>query len=310
MTVLIVHTDKPQNHFVHCRSDSTLSISVGASECKKVQESAGKRKRVSIMEVRTSSRMYGAVDEPAHHSSLPRSDNGQDVTMTSEAHLLPSRVRERSSSRSWLAVALICALGIGTVAVTNRSGSSAGISSTMQQHPDLQERVSDSTRSEHQTGQPGLQDSTSGALEFHITNFYHTRDGKPGAQIPWLRGVKLAEPYMDTTLQVLNARDDHTYDWIIRSMSGDEEILATASGPEVVMLFTRLDENAVTMEEKDSTGRVTRELTEVVMVKYVRREIRTLTDEDREELLDSVGSFHRVLTCTHFGQESLDDTED
>lgn len=136
---------------------------------------------------------------------------------------------------------------------------------------------------------PELGVSTSQNLRFHVTNFYHERDGKPGALIPWLRDVELAEPYVDTTLRVVEPLDGYSYQWTIRSIP-DDEVLATASGAEAVVQFTRLDENAVTLEEKDASGSITRELTETVMVKYVRREIRTLTDEDRDDLFDAVST--------------------
>ena len=44
----------------------------------------------------------------------------------------------------------------------------------------------------------------------------------------------------------------------------------------------------VVLEEVNGDGQVTNRLEETVMVKYVRREIRTLTDDEREELLDAV----------------------
>ena len=48
----------------------------------------------------------------------------------------------------------------------------------------------------------------------------------------------------------------------------------------------------VVLEEVNGDGQVTNRLEETVMVKYVRREIRTLTDDEKEELLDAV-SEHR-----------------
>ena len=46
----------------------------------------------------------------------------------------------------------------------------------------------------------------------------------------------------------------------------------------------------VVLEEVNGDGQVTNRLEETVMVKYVRREIRTLTDDEREELLDAVSN--------------------
>lgn len=132
-------------------------------------------------------------------------------------------------------------------------------------------------------------------LDFTVTNFYFERDGKPGARIPWLQGVKLAEPFRDTTLKVVNPRPGHVYNWEIRSIDHEspEEVLVqtTGGGPVAEVMFTRLDRNVVTLVEVDSeTGHDVREKTDTVMVKYVRREIRTLTDHEREELLDAVSA--------------------
>ena len=54
------------------------------------------------------------------------------------------------------------------------------------------------------------------------------------------------------------------------------------------MVLTQLDEHVVVLEEVNGYGQVTNRLEETVLVKYVRREIRTLTDDEREELLDAV----------------------
>lgn len=126
-------------------------------------------------------------------------------------------------------------------------------------------------------------------LDYTVTNFYHQRDGRPGAQIPWLDGIKLAEPYRDTSLRVLNPRKGHNYSWEVRNIDDSEHVLARATGAEVVISFTELDLNVISLTEaRETSGQVVREKTDTVMVKYVRREIRTLTDEEREELLDAV----------------------
>lgn len=132
-------------------------------------------------------------------------------------------------------------------------------------------------------------------LDYTVTNFYHTRDGKPGREIPWLQGVKLAEPYRDTTFKVTHPRSGFEYKWQIKDIDDRSSVVATAKGEEVKMMFTKLDLNVVTVTEYEkSTGNAVRELTDTVMVKYVRREIRTLTDEERDELLDSVSFLYHV----------------
>ena len=127
-------------------------------------------------------------------------------------------------------------------------------------------------------------------LSFTATNFYHLRDGKPGLDYPWLKNVKLVEPHRETTLRVENRREGFSYLWEARAATSTDEVHTVAMGHEVIMLFPHLDQNIITLQEVGESGRVTRRLDEVVMVKYVRREIRTLTDDEREELLDAVSA--------------------
>ena len=145
-------------------------------------------------------------------------------------------------------------------------------------------------------------------LEFTALNFYHVRDGKPGQDYPWLEDVKLIEPYRDTTLAVVGAREGYEYRWEVRSpgnISGVNsggvlgEVQATATGEVAIVVLKQLDENVVILEEVDGDGRVTNRLEETVLVKYVRREIRTLTDDERKELLDAVRTDNKthIIAC-------------
>lgn len=160
----------------------------------------------------------------------------------------------------------------------DKSGSSSGPAG--KSHPRAEPKVT--------AGKPYLSPPMDAELSFSVTNFYHTRDGKPGGLIPWLQGVHLAEPYRETTLTIANPKDGHDYMWEVREKDGEDKVLASASGPEASIVFTLLDWNTVTVTETDPSGGTTRMFTDTVMVKYVRREIRTLTDDERTELLDSV----------------------
>ncbi|CAM9588108.1 unnamed protein product, partial [Hapterophycus canaliculatus] len=128
------------------------------------------------------------------------------------------------------------------------------------------------------------------ALSFEALNFYHVRDGKPALDYPWLKEVKLIEPHRETTLVVTSPRDGYEYNWIVRGGEPEKaDLRAEASGAEAVITLTILDDNVITLEEVEkTTGVVVRRLEEKVMVKYVRRELRTLTDEEREELFDAM----------------------
>lgn len=143
---------------------------------------------------------------------------------------------------------------------------------------------------------PG-EDAEASMLSFTAANFYHLRDGKPARDYPWLKNVKLIEPHRETMLAVADPREGFDYRWEFRGGRGGggqaaEEAYATAVGAECTVVLTRLDTNFVSLEEVNEDGEVSRRLEEKVMVKYVRREIRTLTDEERQELLDAVRAGH------------------
>ncbi|CBN79225.1 TYRosinase family member (tyr-4) [Ectocarpus siliculosus] len=183
--------------------------------------------------------------------------------------------------------------------------------------------ASDQDQHQQQEGQEKRQQQgdVSPPLSFTALNFYHVRDGKPAQDYPWLKDVKLIEPHRETTLDVETPRDGFEYRWKVllgapvsitdsapassfEEEGVTEEVVATASGAEAVVVFTHLGENSVSLEEVNSdTGVVTRRLQEKVMVKYVRREIRTLTDDEREELFDAMFALWEVRVDGGNGKE-------
>lgn len=199
-----------------------------------------------------------------------------------------------SGTKRWISVAATCALGVGALMAAVRAGSSPVNTSVPQQSgTDFFEKEDVGDHTVAASPRPGL--ATAGysmpPIGFTAVNFYHVRDGKPAQDYPWLQNVKLLEPHRETTLAVVDARDGYDYRWEIRSGEAGNKgtLLATATGTETMVVVTQLEENSILLEEVSPAGDVTRRLEETVMVKYVRREIRTLTDEEREELLDSVG---------------------
>ncbi|CAM9627360.1 unnamed protein product [Pylaiella littoralis] len=153
-------------------------------------------------------------------------------------------------------------------------------------------------------------ESSIAPLSFTALNFYHVRDGKPALDYPWLKDVKLIEPHRETTLAVSAPRKGLEYRWEIRGDSSASAVHTSVDGAEaIVVLETKhLEENLVTLEEVDAEGRVLRRLCEKVMVKYVRREIRTLTDEEREELFDAMFELWRVRVEDGDGREVYGDS--
>lgn len=260
------------------------------------------------MENRGASRTYGSLDDQTKSrssssellSAQARESLLEQVGPSHGSHDAPERSRGYSRKR-WMTAGMMCAMGVGTVMFVNRSGSSPAVmpgvivgSLDIVVDDEGKPASASADKSPHRVepkvtaARPSIPPPMDTDLSFSVTNFYHTRDGKPGAMIPWLKGVHLAEPHRETTIKVNNPKDDHDYLWEVREKDGKDKVLASASGAEASIVFTLLDWNTVTVTETNSAGVVTRMFTDDVMVKYVRREIRTLTDDERTELLDSV----------------------
>ena len=258
---------------------------------------------------------YGSIDDseqPTAHgvaeSSLPRSSRSS-LTMypgTVGEHQCPRQltkdnVRDPSAGRlvsRRFVVIVVCGLaflaGSSLPWIRNSSSSTTSASASeffeVRAHTGIPGADIRPTEPSSVVGDVANDDAT---LEFTALNFYHIRDGKPGQDYPWLKGVKLIEPHRDTTLAVVGPREGYDYRWEVRAGgSGSSgrvgEVQATATGAVTIVVLTQLDENVVVLEEVDGDGQVTNRLEETVLVKYVRREIRTLTDDEREELLNAV----------------------
>lgn len=271
------------------------------------------------MAPRPGSRTYGATDDPSKLTLLRHGSQGfaQDIfggdtrgSISVQASALPV-TDTTSTKRRWLAAAVISGLAIAAVSAVIHAGSTLPENPAQLPRESMEvenagsfaaptSRMSNGhllprqARPEHQplASTPRVQGATAEdqlePLTFTALNFYHIRDGKPGENYPWLQNVKLIEPYRETTLTVTNPLDGFGYRWSARGGDDSSQFILDASGVEITALFTALDENIITLEEVDSHGVVTRRLEETVMVKYVRREIRTLTDEETGELLDAV----------------------
>lgn len=121
----------------------------------------------------------------------------------------------------------------------------------------------------------------------------YTKDN-PLYGYPWSH---MAEPYRTTTLEVSNPVDGATYKWVVDDHVQDE-------GSSVDLVFTDTGLHDVTLYETVN-GQSVRMKTFTIMVKYVRREIRSLTDRDREAFFTAIGTLQRVPTLA--GQEVYGD---
>lgn len=124
-------------------------------------------------------------------------------------------------------------------------------------------------------------------LELQIYNAY-TRSSPLQTghySYPWRY---IAEPYRPTTLSAVNGRADAWYKWIVdghtQAYGVDVDVLWTSTGWKYVVLVENVNGNNTCV------------LAAKVMVKYVRREIRSLTDRDRETFFQAAMIMQRVPT--------------
>ena len=109
---------------------------------------------------------------------------------------------------------------------------------------------------------------------------------------PW---ENIVEPYRKTTFLVANPSPSHTYTWYVGgwhvkedSPTADINFGAPTGTPETV-----------TVQARDRvTGAVVATRDVPVMVKYVRRELRQLVDQDRDAFFQAVAVLQRVPTQT------------
>mmetsp|Transcript_38693 Transcript_38693/g.48888 ORF Transcript_38693/g.48888 Transcript_38693/m.48888 type:complete len:583 (+) Transcript_38693:62-1810(+) len=121
-------------------------------------------------------------------------------------------------------------------------------------------------------------------LSFEIQNKYSKVYGKPGQHLEWLEDQEIAEPFVESILCVTSPKEDVKYRWWVADSEGT--ILSEDEGTEVSFMFSRVGKFVVSLYEISDSGETytARE----VSVKYVRREIRKLFPDDRDDLLDAM----------------------
>ncbi len=125
-------------------------------------------------------------------------------------------------------------------------------------------------------------------LDVSIYNEY-TKDKPLEGDYPW---EYIVEPYRKTTLCVTNAIEGYYYSWYVNDWHQED-------GTNITMLFLSPtgDYSTVKVYMIDSTTDVVQTSAEInVMIKYVRREIRSLIDQDRLAFFNAVSIMQRVPT--------------
>lgn len=140
--------------------------------------------------------------------------------------------------------------------------------------------------------------STDDELAFVALNEYTRRGDVVGLGYPWLHGSMLVEPYRSTSLEVVSPQEGMTYRWKVSEAgdTGDEEELGEYEGDVVEVLFHTAPQYEVVLTETSGSGEdavVTRTAEVELFCRYVRREIRALFDDERNDMFDAM----KVCVC-------------
>ena len=113
-----------------------------------------------------------------------------------------------------------------------------------------------------------------------------------GASYEWLTDTYLVEPYKTTSFSINAANDiDDTLSW--KWVHPDEEILW---GNSIEKVFTSPGKYDLYLHGIDTTNEVVINQTIPVIVKYVKRELRALTSEDRRKFLHAASKIWKYTT--------------
>mmetsp|Transcript_33268 Transcript_33268/g.43862 ORF Transcript_33268/g.43862 Transcript_33268/m.43862 type:complete len:619 (-) Transcript_33268:201-2057(-) len=106
---------------------------------------------------------------------------------------------------------------------------------------------------------------------------------------PWLEDKLLAEPFRESTFNVKGKRyfpETSQILWAIQDEHGN--IVGEMEGDSPSFTFTKPSTFFVTVIEQSEAGEELQRLSSTVIVKYIRREIRSLHEEDLNTLLDTM----------------------
>ena len=126
------------------------------------------------------------------------------------------------------------------------------------------------------------------------TNEYSYRNLKR-FPYPFLEGSLLLEPYREGTITITPKKEGCFLSYAIVPASGDTSLTMSGSDDGAYVFFvtpTKTGKYTLSVEES-CDGVVGRSLEQTVWVKYVKRELQSLNDYDREEFLDV---YHKMVT--------------
>mmetsp|Transcript_982 Transcript_982/g.1235 ORF Transcript_982/g.1235 Transcript_982/m.1235 type:complete len:620 (+) Transcript_982:50-1909(+) len=134
-------------------------------------------------------------------------------------------------------------------------------------------------------------------LDIVFSNKYVDRDGPLGKQYPWAEGMIIAEPYLPTTFSVKEHDPNYEYRW---ELYDEDDDYISLSGPTVKLQFRHTHKYWLMVKEYDrgfadmKHAAPRRQAMQPLTVKYVRREVRNLMDDDVQTIFDAMAVMWEV----------------
>lgn len=134
-----------------------------------------------------------------------------------------------------------------------------------------------------------LSTSTGDKMIILGSNSYIERDGPIGSDYPWSQDNVILEPHRSSSLKVSNYVSGCQYDWVV------DDTTYSNSDHLTELVFKTVKDIPVTVVET-CDGVTTRTSDFTIYVRYVRRELRSLTDEDRNKYIDAAQLMYSLST--------------
>ena len=138
--------------------------------------------------------------------------------------------------------------------------------------------------------------TTSGLSVATVWNEYGEFGANGMLSYPFLSGSFLIEPYKLTTINIQGIVVGCTYSYTITSMGTTDDTNISGTVDTTGVLQVTLTKVGKYMLQVEDSCNAAEPLSQTVWVKYVRRELSTLTDTDREEFLDAFHTLWEVNT--------------
>ena len=131
-----------------------------------------------------------------------------------------------------------------------------------------------------------------------ISNEYGIWDSSAMLPYNFLTDALLVEPYKESTIILADPYSGCSYDWsIMKTNNETNKYDGTSTDGHIVLTLDAVGQYTLTVSEScGDVSSLRRQLSISVWVKYVRRELSTLNDVDREEFLDAFYTLWTVST--------------